>query len=65
MITLEAAKNLKRGDILVDAHDRKWKVNGKVQTWKTRPNEIKVPLKFGLYHHDYLTHETLNLLTLR
>lgn len=28
---------------------------GKTQTWKTRPNEFKVPVKYGLYEHTYIT----------
>lgn len=30
---------------------------GKTQTWKTRPNEFKVPVKYGLYQSGYITHE--------
>lgn len=29
---------------------------GKTQTWKTRPNDFKVPVKFGLYESAYITH---------
>jgi len=25
-----------------------WRKNGKVKTWKTRPNDFRVPVKFGL-----------------
>jgi len=25
------------------------KVNGAVKTWKTRPNEFEIPVKYGLY----------------
>lgn len=57
MITLDEAKKLTYGDILIEgATERRWKVNGKVKTWKTRPEEIKVPLKHGLYSFGYLTH---------
>ena len=28
-----------------------WRRNGKTQTWKTRPTDFGVPVKFGL--HDY------------
>jgi hypothetical protein len=32
---------------------RECKVNGKPKTWKTRLNDIKVPLKYGLYEYAY------------
>jgi hypothetical protein len=53
-ITLQEAKALKRGNILVDQNKRRWKVNGMVKTWKTDPNRIRVPLKHGLYSYDSL-----------
>ncbi len=31
--------------------------NGKTQTWKTRPNEFKVPVKYGLYEYLYITQD--------
>ena len=30
---------------------------GKCQTWKTRPEEFKLPVKYGLYQHFYITPE--------
>jgi hypothetical protein len=32
--------------------------NGMTQTWKTRPNEFKIPIKIGLCGYGYITHET-------
>lgn len=29
--------------------------NGKTQTWKTRPAEFKIPVKYGLYEYFYIT----------
>ena len=29
---------------------------GKTQTWKTRPDEFKIPVKYGLYESTYITH---------
>lgn len=43
---------------------RNWKVNGQVQTWVTRPNDFRVPLKHGLYSHGELTHENCHLFEL-
>jgi len=36
---------------------RKCRRNGKTQIWKTRPNEFKIPVKYGLYEYFYITHE--------
>jgi hypothetical protein len=38
-----------------------WRVNGKCKTWKTRPEEFKLPIKHGLYSYGYLTHENAHL----
>lgn len=27
------------------------RISGKCQTWKTRPNEFRLPVKHGLYEH--------------
>jgi len=71
MITLNQAKQLKRGDILYhvinrnsDGTPQRWRVNGMVKTWKRTPNKIQVPLKHGLYDYDYLTQDDLDLVCL-
>ena len=33
---------------------------GKTQTWKTRPNEFKIPVKHGMYDSFYITHLNAN-----
>ena len=43
------------------AKPNKWRASGKCQTWKTRPDEFKLPIKYGLYANDYLTHENAHL----
>ncbi len=30
---------------------------GKCQVWKTRPNEFKLPVKYGLYQSFYITQD--------
>ena len=62
-ITLDEAKALTHGDILhhrtnrnADGSAQRWRVNGKVKRWKTRPDEIQVPLKYGLRGYGYLDH---------
>lgn len=68
MITTEQAKSAKYGNIFLmkdetnaDGSPVRWRVNGKVQTWKTRPNEFKVPVKHGLYDYSYVTEMNLHL----
>jgi len=38
-----------------DGSPQRWRINGKIQTWKTRPNEFCVPIKHGLRDYLYLT----------
>ena len=71
MITLEQAKSLKPGDILyhvknknADGSAQRWKVNGIPKTWKTRPLEVRVPLKHGMYTFDYITEKDLHIVSL-
>lgn len=70
-LTLEQAKELKSGTIIYhvtnknnDGTAQKWKVNGKVQTWKRDPLRVKIPVKYGLYRYDYITESELHLITL-
>jgi hypothetical protein len=67
-MTLKQAKKLKVGQIIYDSLlpkqpnnlIRRWKVNGKVQTWKRDDSRVKVPIKYGLYNFAYLTENNLN-----
>ena len=43
-----------RGGVKVKVE--RWRVNGKVKTWKTRPADFRVPVKHGLYDYGYLDH---------
>jgi len=36
---------------------KRCRVNGACKTWKTRPDEFKLPMKFGLYECFYITDE--------
>lgn len=67
-ITLEQAKSLTYLQELhhvyyrnADGTPQRWRVNGKPMTWKTRPNEVRVPIKHGLYSCAYLTERDLDL----
>lgn len=71
MITLEQAKSLEYGDMLfhtahknADGTPQRWKVNGRPKTWKTKPEKVQVPVKHGLRHYDYVTEESLDLVSL-
>lgn len=55
MITLDEAKKLRHGEILIDEYGKRWKVTGFVQRWKRTPDRIRVPLKHGLYQYGALT----------
>lgn len=70
MITLQQAKALKRGDILHEVtitstgKPIRWRVIGKVQTWKRNPNRVRVPLKHGFYTYYQLTEGELQFVSL-
>lgn len=37
------------------------RVNGKCQTWKTRPCEFRLPVKHGLYGYGYVDQQNCGL----
>lgn len=39
----------------------RWRKNGQTKLWKTRPGEFRIPVKYGLYDHTYITHEDVGL----
>lgn len=63
MITTAIASSLRHGATLhhVTRKDSTGKqpmrirVSGKCQTWKTRPDDFKLPVKYGLYENGYIT----------
>jgi hypothetical protein len=66
-MTLEQAKSLQFGQIIhhrefknADKTPARYKVNGKVKTWKRSLDKVKVPLKRGLYEFGYLTESNLD-----
>lgn len=36
------------------------RASGRCQTWKTRPEEFRLPVKYGLYEHYAITHQNAN-----
>ena len=70
-ITLEQAKALTHGTILehsthqnADGTPQRWKVNGKVKTWKRDAGRISIPVKHGLYIYGHITEFDLDLISL-
>jgi hypothetical protein len=43
----------KRGGVTIK--QEAWRRNGKTKTWKTRPGEFSVPIKYGLWDYGYVT----------
>jgi hypothetical protein len=43
-----------------DGTPMRFKVNGRPKMWKTRPNEVRVPLKRGLYEYLYMDEHDLD-----
>ncbi len=33
------------------------RANGACKTWKTRPDEFRLPVKYGLYRYLYIDHD--------
>ena len=47
-----------------DGTPQRWRVFGNVKRWKRDTDRIQVPIKHGLRSHDYLTNDSLDLVTL-
>ena len=61
-VTRQNVERLGHGQVLYHIRDRnrdgspaRWRVNGRVKLWKTRPDEFQVPIKHGMYDFDYIT----------
>ena len=62
MITKEQAMALTHGTTLYhsgftnkDGTPMRCRVNGTCWTWKTRPEEFRLPVKMGMYKNAYIT----------
>lgn len=63
MITKEYAMQLVPGNTLCHVTQQykggmgaiRCRVNGKCKTWKTRPNDFRLPVKYGLRECFYIT----------
>lgn len=38
-----------------------WRRNGQNKLWKTRPDEFRIPVKYGLYAYAYVDHTNVDL----
>lgn len=54
MVTIEQAMSATRFKRVV-GKPIQVRRTGKTQRWKTRPNEFKIPVKYGLYESGYIT----------
>jgi hypothetical protein len=58
ILTLDELKNISHSHVYIQGNCGcflKVAINGKPQTWKTRPNQVKIPYKYGLYEYGYIT----------
>ena len=60
-MTLEELVQLKYGQILRSADGRRYKVNGKPQSYKRNINNARMPVKHGLYTYGYVTSSNIHL----
>lgn len=44
-----------------DGSHVRWRINGKMKTWKTRPDDYKIPVKHGLRDYGYITPKNVHL----
>lgn len=65
-MTTQEAKRLTVGTVLyhktyrnADGTPMRWRVNGKVRTWKKTPDRIQVPIKYGLKLCGYLNEQNV------
>jgi hypothetical protein len=70
-ISPDEAKKLKHGQVVchmtaknADGTPQRWRVNGKVKTWKRNEWRFLVPLKRGLHEYTYLTPFNMHQFTL-
>lgn len=59
MITREQAMTTREFHVQVGARCYTWRRNGQTQTWKRRPNDFRVPVKYGMYSYDAITQDDM------
>lgn len=70
-LSIAQAKGLKYGQTVrmigwydSDGSPSQCRVSGKVQTWKTRPDDFRVPIKRGLYENGEIVPSNIGTFTL-
>lgn len=46
-----------------DGSPVRWRRNGKTKTWKTRPDDFRIPVKHGLYDYGTITQDNADSVT--
>lgn len=59
MVTKQEA--MTENHFVESATGARWRRNGATKVWKTRPDEFRVPVKFGLYGYGYITDSNAHL----
>lgn len=49
--------------VFLDSDGKRWRRNGRTQTWKTRPGEFRIPVKHGLYAYGQIRETQAHLFT--
>jgi len=67
-LTPEIAKTLQYRQVLAmndktnaDGTCIRWRVNGAIKTWKTRPNNFRIPVKHGMYDFGFIDETNYHL----
>lgn len=67
MVTKQMAMGFLRGKTLyhtkqrnADGSAKRCRVMGVCKTWKTRPNEFRLPVKYGMFNSFYITEFNAN-----
>jgi hypothetical protein len=47
-----------------DGTPQTYRQNGKIQFWKTRPEDFRIPVKRGLYEYGEIIPSNMNIVTL-
>lgn len=57
MVTKEQAINggVFHFGVCSEKRQERWRSNGACKVWKTRPEEFRLPIKFGIRNYGYLT----------
>ena len=60
--TIESALDAGRLFIRVKGAKRPWRArrNGATKVWKTRPNDFRIPIKYGFKGYGAITHQNLD-----